>query len=80
MPTDPATGQSFSVTFANGVTIDQVNGATFSGSDVFYFDSLGRPMSSTNSLVTSSHSYRLSLNTVHSTVSVQPITGYASTS
>jgi type II secretory pathway pseudopilin PulG len=80
-PIDPATGKSFSVTsFDNGVTIDQVNGATLSGSDVFYFDSLGRPISSSDTLVASSHSYRFTLNSVHSTVSVQPITGYASTS
>ena len=70
--TDPATGQTFTVVLTNGVALAPV-------SNTLDFDSLGRPVGttalvSTNPAVT----YTLSGGNRSVTVSVLPITGFAS--
>ena len=67
--TDPATGQNFSVTLTNGVTIA---GSTLD------FDSLGRPQSN-GSLTTGSWTYTLSGSGRSVAVAVLPLTGFAQT-
>jgi type II secretory pathway pseudopilin PulG len=74
--TDPATGSSFSVTLSSGVSLSQSGGTSSTTLD---FDSLGRPVG-TSSLLSSSTVYTLSGNNRTATVTVLPITGFASAS
>lgn len=67
--TDPATGSTFSATFSDGITISPAN----SNLD---FDSLGRPTSSAT-LATSSTTFTLMGSGKTATVTVLPITGFA---
>lgn len=73
-PTDPATGDPFSVTLTDSVTIGRASSVDF--------DSMGRPMSGTtllsaNPCASFTLSYTSGSTTVSSTVSVRPITGLA---
>ncbi len=67
---DPVTGQSFSVSLESGITL---GGASVD------FDSLGRPINA-GALITSSpaRTFTLSADGVSHTVTVQPLTGFAS--
>jgi len=67
---DPVTGQNFSVTFENGVTLSSA-GTTFT------FDNQGRPLNG-GALKTTSTSVTLSAGSVSSVVAVAPITGHVS--
>jgi prepilin-type N-terminal cleavage/methylation domain-containing protein len=79
--TDPATGAPFSVTLTDGVRF--LTGTGTSGPGNYYFDSLGRPVSTatTAALVTGTTTF--SLNGVGRAtavdVTVLPITGFAQT-
>jgi MSHA pilin protein MshC len=73
VPVDPATGSSFSVALASGVTLTAVGGGTLD------FDSLGRPVSS-GVLITSTppiRTYTFTGNSQTFSVTVAPVTGYA---
>lgn len=80
--TDPATGAAFSV----NVTANDdgsASGVTFTGGiGSYYFDSLGRPVSAATgaTLLTGPSTFQLSGSGRAVTVTVQPITGFASTS
>jgi type II secretory pathway pseudopilin PulG len=73
-PIDPATGQAFSVTLTDSVTLS----ASLADLD---FDSLGRPVScSTSCTLLSANpvaTYTLTGSTTTATVTVRPITGFA---
>lgn len=72
VPTDPATGQGFSVALADGVRITPAG-------NTLDFDSLGRPLSS-GSLITANRTYTLTGSGTSASVSVRPITGFAEVS
>lgn len=69
VPTDPATGQSFSITLTDGVRIAPAG-------NTLDFDSLGRPLSS-GDLMTANRTFTLTGSGTSASVSVQPITGFA---
>jgi prepilin-type N-terminal cleavage/methylation domain-containing protein len=68
-PVDPATGTAFGVTLTDGVRILPAGVAVD-------FDSMGRP-SSGGTLMTAARAYTLSGGGASSTVTLQPITGFA---
>lgn len=82
--TDPATGQSFSVTLTDGVEFTRCGAAPPCAAADFYFDSLGRPVTADSTLVPDPTSLIFKLNNVGRdqdvTVTVLPITGFARTS
>ncbi len=83
---DPATGEAFSVTLADGAEFTTAAGVAITGTTNYYFDSLGRPVSDS----TSSSAAALDIGTTTFrlngvdraapvTVTVLPITGFAQT-
>jgi MSHA pilin protein MshC len=76
VPKDPATGENFSVTLADGVTlVEALNRNTVD------FDSLGRPTSGGVLIATNpARTYTLTGGTRTAQVSLLPITGFAETS
>lgn len=70
--TDPATGENFSVTLTDGVTLSP-SGSTLD------FDSMGRPQSG-GSLMATNRTYTLSGSGRSVWVTVLPVTGFAQTS
>ena len=68
---DPATGESFSTTLENGISL--------AGTATTDFDSLGRPVSG-GSLITGARSFTLSAGTPTWTVTLSPLTGFVSSS
>jgi MSHA pilin protein MshC len=71
--TDPATGAVFSVDLTNGVTF------TFGANSTLDFDSLGRPQSNGSLIATiPARTYTISGSGHSVSVSVMPITGFAS--
>lgn len=69
---DPSTGENFVVSLSDGVGL---------AAGDLYFDSLGRPASSdsVSSLITTARTYTLTGGSRVVTVTVQPITGFATT-
>jgi len=56
-------------------TYSLVNGATLTGSDL-YFDSLGRPVDSSGNLIASAQNWTLSAGGSTATISVTPLSGF----
>jgi len=75
VPKDPATGDDFTVTLTDNVTLAAVGGNTVD------FDSLGRPTSGGSLIATNpARTYTLTGGTRTATVSLLPVTGFASAS
>lgn len=74
VPTDPATGRSFSVILTDNVLIAPT-------SNLVDFDSLGRPTSGGVIITTNpARTYTLSGNGASATVTLRPVTGFAEAS
>ena len=73
---DPVTGQPFTVTLQQGVSL-AVSGTDSNPKRV---DFQGRPLTSTGTVSTASATYTLTVDTATATVTVAPITGFVATS